>query len=1526
MFMSKRVRGSVSLMLCLVLLPLVTYSTMIIDASRLQAVRSNIAGAGELTLNAIMSDYNYLLEDMYGLFANCKSEEDLRPALKAYFQQTVESRFLPEKGKQGMYVQNLTEEGVNHMVDMIWNSNGQITDDMLTDFLKLQLDAAESDFSAAPIEGSALANPFAMKRQITEYMKYRGPVSIASTLLGKIDFLAGTQEQVDACQKKVDYAKKLGDLQDPCLAAYEIIENEYNMGALTMNNFLDHSFSGLFGSPSSSDHALEQVLTESMWEYDLASQFYILNANSPFTNGYSYQTVKNAAGSVEDYNFTTELAEEDNIDQKIQKYRNTLDAILNTAANECGYQSRNNKNKIVHANTNNLKVEIKIDQGIEARSTTAFNRYISNSEDVSYITASPSALDYNEINSDKEAHREGWYRPYFQNACGNDADRAAHLSHAETVYLAQKKLVAQEDDIKSMIIRQQKLAKLSAAFNANWNILADLLREKYEADNRADLDEINNAPSDDPEAEGYMSDSDKDYARYELWNDFCDNSISWVDHYESNAWGLSVMQESIAVYYLPSVQSLFNVAIDSNKCYLNFANEHNERGCSGIIALGKTLDLMKSGLKTARDKLNYINSLISGEDGLEAKAESWKGSIDSVDSDSTKASMLSDYETTVNQFSKEEVDKLINVIGATDSQGLIKQVSDELDYLSGIKFCGEKLYNPDDYANNTSLKSKIRVRLQEKLSGVPADANNKVWNKIEPYGARFKIPQVADKDEFKDKTLDTSSTTALGRSLMGESWQLVYSMDNTKYEPKLDLSSSNRTQDERNKIADTMKKFIILDGVDDEKASGQSIHTNGNVTNSSDLLSEDEAFMITLYTEWKAAQNAPDEDDPESMNNEDCQTVDQLESEALTTTAPLEDEAANTTATTVSLASEDIPAISSEIDKYITVEEGNVPTASVSTDVKVRKGKNAGKSNPGNALSSCTNFLGELGTLAEKLVENVYMEEYFTEMFTCRTDNQRLNPLTDPADYGKLPVIMLNGYGNAASHSGKHLNENTEWYGKEIEYILWGNNDLDTNLVYTDGLIFAIRFALNAVYAFTAQDIQVFAKSLATAIAGWTVVGVPIVAACITLLIALAESAYDIVLLHDGQNVPIYKTKKTFMCSPTGLAARLGTKLATEAINRAIEGVSNKVEEKLNSAVDSVASKIQTNADLKLSECADEFNGALEEFQNETKETIKTAIQNQFITPIMNQLAPLGSILGITEHYQTVDKNQLISDAMDKALSASISSILNMKPGVIKEICLGMTGATSLQIDNKDIGGILQNPEMIAMKETLTDPVTSYLDSMDLETNMPTVDLNAILQDLLDDLLDPMKDKIETAAEDVKNKVSDKIHSATDTAAASAKSEISSFMDEATSSLTGQVTLTMDNLTSEKRGKLAVDGLDKDVDTGTSGGGVTLNYKEYCKIFMLLFVTVNQDKMLQRAGVMMTANVRHAVTGAQSDFTLTNANTMFSVNAEMKMATLFPWPVKDVMNDTSESTGIQLDLSNIRGSLMTVDYCGVNGY
>ena len=83
-----------------------------------------------------------------------------------------------------------------------------------------------------------------------------------------------------------------------------------------------------------------------------------------------------------------------------------------------------------------------------------------------------------------------------------------------------------------------------------------------------------------------------------------------------------------------------------------------------------------------------------------------------------------------------------------------------------------------------------------------------------------------------------------------------------------------------------------------------------------------------------------------------------------------------------------------------------------------------------------------------------------------------------------------------------------------------------------------IRFALNAIAIYTDLKSKCSIKT-ATAVAGWSAIGVPIVHTLIMMGWAMAESMFDVHLLMKGESVPIFKTRNTWITDPKNMGTKI---------------------------------------------------------------------------------------------------------------------------------------------------------------------------------------------------------------------------------------------------------------------------------------------------------------------------------------------------------------------------------------------------
>lgn len=244
----RKTKGAISIFLVLIMLPMFTCAGLIVDGARISAARTSVTGAGDLTMNAALSEYDQILKDVYGLFAMSETTEDLEANVARYFSNTINN--------EGIL------QGSDSYTRSFINSIGSLfsTDDVTFDNI---VDTQVESFNLVEVSNSALANPTVLERQIIEYMKYRGPVSMGSGLLTKLGCIGETSKQTKALEAKVDYEKKLDTVQDACETAYSAINS--------FNSQVDGSkYKGDYLTALNNDLAKARTLTKEMAEYIIA--------------------------------------------------------------------------------------------------------------------------------------------------------------------------------------------------------------------------------------------------------------------------------------------------------------------------------------------------------------------------------------------------------------------------------------------------------------------------------------------------------------------------------------------------------------------------------------------------------------------------------------------------------------------------------------------------------------------------------------------------------------------------------------------------------------------------------------------------------------------------------------------------------------------------------------------------------------------------------------------------------------------------------------------------------------------------------------------------------------------------------------------------------------------------------------------------------------------------------------------------------------------------------------------------------
>lgn len=204
--------GAISVFLTIILVPMIVISCLFVDASRLRLAKGVVSSAGDLTLNTVLTQYDPVLNDYYGLLASSQDIDSFLATADDYFMACITSQGV-EKDDARKYVD---------MINGFLNGEGGEISDLL------QITTAEGgEFTVTPVENGNLANPALMKKEIVEFMKYRAPINAVAELFEKFqdsaDELQNAEKDADLIEKKQAYYDAEGKVVEQALEVYKVL-------------------------------------------------------------------------------------------------------------------------------------------------------------------------------------------------------------------------------------------------------------------------------------------------------------------------------------------------------------------------------------------------------------------------------------------------------------------------------------------------------------------------------------------------------------------------------------------------------------------------------------------------------------------------------------------------------------------------------------------------------------------------------------------------------------------------------------------------------------------------------------------------------------------------------------------------------------------------------------------------------------------------------------------------------------------------------------------------------------------------------------------------------------------------------------------------------------------------------------------------------------------------------------------------------------------------------------------------------
>lgn len=496
---------------------------------------------------------------------------------------------------------------------------------------------------------------------------------------------------------------------------------------------------------------------------------------------------------------------------------------------------------------------------------------------------------------------------------------------------------------------------------------------------------------------------------------------------------------------------------------------------------------------------------------------------------------------------------------------------------------------------------------------------------------------------------------------------------------------------------------------------------------------------------------------------------------------------------------EPLPVLPAPDEGTSSSDKGNFTT----TDSN--KSDKAVSANAKKNTKSTVNFLKGVEQLLKDGRDKLYISEYTMEMFSCYTAKDGDSSLSS------YPFNASNNY----------------MYKAEAEYVLWGNLDGKKDVSYTMATIFGVRFLLNSLYAFTGDpEIRQVSLAMATAIAGWTGFGVPLVQSVIILGFALAETACDMEALKNGESVPIYKSESTWVIKPSGF-----TKEAIEtALDKTVNTGKQYLFEKMNELTE---------------ETKDKFKKELDEYTESAVEDICAAAAAAVITPVQERLIGIVNVVSPSK--------EEVSRRVREAVESAEASIDSEEECLVKQAKKKAVDIFKSQYEADFVNLIISVQNSNYSNEQITDTVNKKFEEI---IKQMRTKLSGFVTPLVNEGAGAVSNALDSGNEELQKKTSEAV-------------------DQMMVKINGGIGEADRNFPDGEKGKTA------------SSAALTMNYKEYVSVFIAIKSVANEEEILRRIGHLIEANLALSNTKPSENFKIKDTSTMIELKARADLQTTF---------------------------------------
>lgn len=283
----KKTNGTISVFLVIVMVPIMTISSIFVDASRIKLAKGVVMSSADLALNTMLTNFDTNLTEFYGLMASSQNNEEVLEAAEKFFVSSLVSQGVSLTQAEEYY--DATMELFNQDTDEISDFLGITTNPNHT-----TKDKKKSYIS--PVVDGNLTNPAIIKSQIIEFMKYRAPIEAVEELISMFKKMSNqtkdSPQDAETTEKMQKCAEAQGDLMEELLNCYVLILN-YNAVNTEISGYrkINTAYINSIGTTCESDYQLyRDTIHPNIFKYIRNTEKY--GSNSKITKALSYTDLK----------------------------------------------------------------------------------------------------------------------------------------------------------------------------------------------------------------------------------------------------------------------------------------------------------------------------------------------------------------------------------------------------------------------------------------------------------------------------------------------------------------------------------------------------------------------------------------------------------------------------------------------------------------------------------------------------------------------------------------------------------------------------------------------------------------------------------------------------------------------------------------------------------------------------------------------------------------------------------------------------------------------------------------------------------------------------------------------------------------------------------------------------------------------------------------------------------------------------------------------------------------------------------